>query len=110
METLLLLIVLVGLGTTAGVLARNAGRNRYLRAQGPWLALTAASAVCFGLALLLGVFRCIVVIPPGNVGVAVLFGRVIDKTVDRRLALSGALVLGGNHERADPVVHHESRP
>ncbi len=79
MGTLLVLAVLVGMGIAAGIFARKASRDRYSQARDAWKGLAAASAICFGLAAALGVSRCIIVIPPGSVGVAVLFGKVQAK-------------------------------
>ncbi len=79
MGTLLILTVLVGMGIAAAIFARKASRDRYSQARDAWKGLAAASAICFGLAVALGVYRCIIVIPPGNVGVAVLFGKVQAK-------------------------------
>jgi len=76
MGTLLFLILLVGLGTAAAIFAWRTRNFRSFETRQARPFVIAASAACFGLALLLGLFRCVVVIPPGNVGVAIIFGRV----------------------------------
>ena len=87
MGTLLILTALIGLGIAAGVAAWRAGRSRSYEIRRTRPALTAASGVCVGLALLLGIFRFIVVIPPGSVGVAVVFGKVDSKPLPDGLHL-----------------------
>ena len=79
MGTLLILTVLMGLGIAAGVAAWRAGQSRSYDTRRTRPVLIGAAAGCFALALVLGLFRFIIVIPPGNVGVAVVFGKV-DET------------------------------
>ena len=79
MGTLLILVVLVGLGGAAGVAAWRAGRSRSFEMRRTRPILMVAAAGCFGLAVVLGLFRFIIVIPPGSVGVAVVFGKVVEK-------------------------------
>jgi regulator of protease activity HflC (stomatin/prohibitin superfamily) len=78
MLSLFALIALIGLAIMAGAAARKAGMWRDGAAQPSRGALVATSAVCLGLAFLLAIYRCVVVIPPGSVGVGVVFGKVVE--------------------------------
>jgi regulator of protease activity HflC (stomatin/prohibitin superfamily) len=77
MGSLLALIALIGLGILAGVAARRVGKVQNGEVRPLWGTLVATSAGCIGLAAVLGVTRCVVVIPPGSVGAAVVFGKVV---------------------------------
>ena len=74
---LLAILILVG-AATAWASFRSRGKRGVDEARAR-TALLAASATSLGLAAALGLFRCVVVIPPGSVGVAVVFGRVVDR-------------------------------
>jgi regulator of protease activity HflC (stomatin/prohibitin superfamily) len=77
MWSLLALIALIGMGTLAGVAAWWMREVRLGQARSLRLALVTTSTACLALAALMGISRCVVVIPPGNVGVAVVFGKVV---------------------------------
>jgi len=87
MGTLLALVVLVGLGVASGVAAWKAGQSRSYDTRRTRPVLVAASGASLGLALLLGLFRFIIVVPPGSVGVAVVFGKVVEKPLPDGLHL-----------------------
>lgn len=87
MGTLVVLVILIGLGVGAAGMAWRLGRARHGEAGGQRVALGIAALACFGLAGALGFARCVVVIPPGSVGVAVLFGRVAERPLPDGLHL-----------------------
>ena len=87
MGTLVVLVILIGLGVGTATMAWRAGHVRHGDGWGPRVTLGLASLACFGLAGALGFARCVVVIPPGSVGVAVLFGRVVEKPLPDGLHL-----------------------
>ena len=78
MGSVFLLVLLVAVGLTAGYSAFHVRRKMDLDARNARKALWITSAASLGLAGMLGVYRCVVVIPPGSVGVPILFGKVLE--------------------------------
>ncbi len=79
MGSVILLVCLLGAGLFSGWVGLRGGRKTgedFRRARSPYLL---GSAACLGLMALLAVYRCVVVVPPGNVGVAVVFGKVVNE-------------------------------
>ncbi len=68
-------LVLVGIGIAAATVAHRA--RFQLPRQTRWT-LAGVSAASLALAATLAFSRCVVVIPPGHVGVAVVFGKVVN--------------------------------
>ncbi len=79
MSSVLLLVMLAGFGIWSGAAAFRGRRKFGPDAQRVRMTLATASAASLGLAVIVGVYRCVVVIPPGSVGVPVLFGKVLDE-------------------------------
>src|SRR5436305_568265 len=78
MGSVVALLVLMIVGVGAGSLALKARAASSYEARRLRSSLATVSIASFAIAALLGIYRCVVVIPPGNVGVAVLFGKVAE--------------------------------
>lgn len=79
MGSILVLVMLVVVGVSAGISAALMRGKLDFATRRLRNTLATTSAGALGLAALVVCYKCIVVIPPGSVGVPVFFGRVIDQ-------------------------------
>jgi regulator of protease activity HflC (stomatin/prohibitin superfamily) len=79
MGSIVLLVFLLVIGLLAGGAAVMMGGKLDYQARRVRNSLTWASVGTLGLAAMAAAFACVIVIPPGSVGVPVFFGKVIDK-------------------------------
>ncbi|MDB5353190.1 MAG: prohibitin family protein [Planctomycetota bacterium] len=79
MGSIILLVLLIAGGLLSGVAALRVRHKADPDAMKARFALLMTSVGTLGLAAVLGVYRCVVVVPPGSVGVPVVFGRVVNE-------------------------------
>ncbi len=79
MGLILFLVLLLAAGLSAGFFAVMMRGKLDVEARRFRALLVLTSAGTIGLAALLAVFQCVVVIPPGSIGVPVFFGKVINQ-------------------------------
>ncbi len=79
------LLLLVGVSTgalAARMRGKLDGESKTIRSTLAWTSLGS-----LGLAAIVGVYNCVIVIPPGSIGVPVFFGKVVDQPMSEGLHL-----------------------